>query len=215
MKATKAVVAQRIESVLRIRLDGAQLHDIRDYANAPEQGWNVSDSQLRRYIAASDKLLAERLERDRDKLFARHVAQRQTLFARAVNSADFRTALATAKDEAELEGLYPPKKIAPTDPTGDKEYGGGFTDDERRAILRAVVARLGLPDPLPDAGGALAADGSLLPGPAGPDAGCSASAGPLAGPGVDFGGPSDPDLVQPPERQEPDGRGVGAVDRDP
>ena len=102
---------RRVEAVLRIRIDGAQLHDIRDYANAPEQDWQVSDSQLRRYVAASDKLLAERLERDRDRLFARHVAQRQALFARAVNAADYRTALSVAKDEAELEGIYPPKKV--------------------------------------------------------------------------------------------------------
>ena len=49
-----------------------------------------------------------------------------------------------AKDEAELQGLYPPTKVAPTNPKGDKEYGAGiFTDDDRRGILRAVVERFG------------------------------------------------------------------------
>ena len=161
---------RRVEAVLRIRLDGAQFHDIRDYADAPEQGWKVSDSQLRRYVRESDKLLAERLERDRDKLFARHVAQRQALFGRAINAADYRTALAVAKDEGELQGLYPPKKTALTNPEGDKEYGAGFTDEQRAAILRAVCERFGLPGLGPDAGGEMAPDGPLLPGPGPPDA---------------------------------------------
>ncbi len=35
-KATKAVVAQRVEEVLRIRLDGAQFWDVREYAREKE-----------------------------------------------------------------------------------------------------------------------------------------------------------------------------------
>jgi hypothetical protein len=187
MKATNAVVMQRVEAVLRVRIDGAQFHDIRDYANAPEQNWNVSDSQLRRYIQASDKLLAERLEKDRDKQFARHVAQRQALYARAVNAADFRTALAVAKDEAELQGLYPPKKVAPTSPDGDHEYGVGYSEKDRRAILRAVAARCGLAGDVADAVGPVEADGQVFRGPGGADEGRAPPAGPVASPppGID------------------------------
>jgi len=47
-KATNAVILQRVEEVLVIRLDGAQLHDIRRYAS--ENSWGVSDRQLERYI---------------------------------------------------------------------------------------------------------------------------------------------------------------------
>ncbi len=108
-KATKAEIMGRVEEVLRIRLDGAQMHEIVQYAS--EKQWNVGERQLRNYLAASDGLLAERLEKDRDKVFARHVAQRRTLYARAVNGADYRTALAIAKDEAELQGLYPSSKV--------------------------------------------------------------------------------------------------------
>jgi hypothetical protein len=43
------------------------------------------------------------------------------------------------RDEAELEGLYPPKKIAPTDPTGRRPATlflrpEEMTDDELAAI---------------------------------------------------------------------------------
>ena len=37
VKATNAVILQRVEEVLVIRLDGAQMHDIRRYAS--ENGW--------------------------------------------------------------------------------------------------------------------------------------------------------------------------------
>ena len=40
------------------------------------------------------------------------------LFGRAVNGADYRTALAVAKDEAELQGLYPSGKLEVTGKDG-------------------------------------------------------------------------------------------------
>ena len=102
--------------MLRIRLDGAEFHDVVQYAS--EKAWNVGERQLWNYIAASDKLLAARREKDRDRLLARHVAQRRALYARSVNAADYRTALAVAKDEAELEGLYPAIKREVTGAAG-------------------------------------------------------------------------------------------------
>ena len=64
MKATKAEISRRVEEVLRLRLDGAEFHDVVQYA--AEQGWNVRERQLWNYVRASDKLLARRLEKDRD-----------------------------------------------------------------------------------------------------------------------------------------------------
>jgi hypothetical protein len=42
---------------------------------------------------------------------ARHLAQRQALYARALNAADHRTALAVLADEAKLRGLYPDRDL--------------------------------------------------------------------------------------------------------
>ncbi len=108
-KSDKTEVLKRVEEVLRIRLDGAQFHDLREYAVA--HAWDVSDTQLRRYIQKADELLVERLGKSRKKEIARHLAQRQALYARALNAADFRTALAVLADEAKLRGLYPEKEI--------------------------------------------------------------------------------------------------------
>jgi hypothetical protein len=108
-KAEAAAVALRVEEVLRIRLDGAQFHDVVQYA--AEKGWGLQERQIRTYIQRADELLVERLDRSRRKVVARHLAQRQALFARATNAADYRTALAVLADEAKLRGLYPEKEI--------------------------------------------------------------------------------------------------------
>jgi hypothetical protein len=142
-KSTKAEVDRRVHEILKLRLGGAEFPDIREYANSPEQGWGVSDSQIWRYIRAADKLCETYFQGKAGHLLARHVLQRRQLYAHAMSAGDFRTALAVLKDEAELEGIYPPKKVAPTDPTGAKEFTGGLTDADRAAALQRLYARVG------------------------------------------------------------------------
>src|SRR5919201_2075319 len=158
MKSTKAEVRQRVEEVLRVRLLGAELWDIRQHAS--EQGWDVSDRQLYRYLAAADKLLAQTLEKDREKLLNRHLAQRRALYARAMEVGDLRTALAVAKDEADLLNLYPARRHELTGAAGGPLQSQNvvvLTDDQRAAAVAAILARLGPPGAGPD-----------RPGPAGP-----------------------------------------------
>src|SRR5438128_1153910 len=112
--------ALRVQEVLQLRLNGAEFYDLQ--VHAQEHEWNVSDRTLWRYVAAADRLIGQSLEDDRDKLIRRHVAQRRSLYARALNDGDLRTALAIVKDEAEIQGLYAPKKIAPTSPDGTEEW---------------------------------------------------------------------------------------------
>src|SRR5262245_7781952 len=110
MKATKAIVAQRVEDVLKIRLHGGDFADVVQYAAGDEKegraAWGVSQRQLWNYIAKSDELLEQREEPNRTRLYRRHLAQRRLLFARAVEANDLRTALAIVQDEARLQGLY-------------------------------------------------------------------------------------------------------------
>lgn len=116
-KATKAVVARRVEEVLRIRLDGAEFWDVREYAREkerepgsawelPEHAKPLSDGQLWRYIGMADKLIAESCRAHRKKLLRRHLAQRRNLFAKAVSQGDIRAALACLDSEAKLTGLF-------------------------------------------------------------------------------------------------------------
>ena len=106
MKSTQATIQARVHEVLRIRLEGAGLHEIRQYASEQDPPWDVSDRQLRRYIAASDKLLARSLDEERDHVFNLHLGKRRAVYAQAMKAGDLRTALAELKDEAELLGLY-------------------------------------------------------------------------------------------------------------
>ena len=59
-----------------------------------------------RYIAASDKLLAERQEKDRESWSCATWPSGRPCMPAAVNAADYRTALAVLRDEAELLTLY-------------------------------------------------------------------------------------------------------------
>jgi hypothetical protein len=120
-RATKALVAHRVEEVLRIRLDGAEFWDVREYAREKEKeegspwflgegGKPLSDGQLWRYVGRADRLIAESCRASRKKLMRRHLAQRRSLYCKAVLSGDYRTALSALRDEAEMMGLYPPAK---------------------------------------------------------------------------------------------------------
>lgn len=107
-KSTKVVIRQRVEELLSLRLLGAEFPDLRKHADTA--GWQISNRQLWRYIGQGDKYLAESLEKDREKLVNRHLAQRRALYARAMSVSDYGTALRILQDEAELLQLYPAKR---------------------------------------------------------------------------------------------------------
>jgi hypothetical protein len=180
-KSTRAEVDRRIAEVFKLRLGGAELPDIREYAQAQSPPWGVTDAQLWRYVKAADALCRKYLDGQSEHLLARHLLQRRQLYAHAMSAGDFRAALAVLKDEAELEGLYAPRKVALTDPTGTREYSGGLTDADRHAALQNLYARVG-----ERAGGAPAAEppaaaGPLLGGPGQADGRRGDAARPLAG----------------------------------
>jgi hypothetical protein len=131
-RSTKRVVRQRVEEIFILRLGGAEFHDICEFARRstdddgkPCKPWGVSEAQLRRYIAAADKLCKARFDAKADHLLARHLLQRRRLFAQAIEVGDYKTALAILQDEAKLEGLYP---------TDSGQSGGGPT-----VIVQTVV----------------------------------------------------------------------------
>ena len=183
-RSTKAAVIRRVEEVYRLRLSGAALPDIRDYAQKQEPPWAVSDAQLNRYIDKADALMRERFDAKTPHLLARHLLQRNQLFAHAVAAGDFRTALSVLQDEAELEGLYPAKKVAPTDPTGEKPYAITLSPADRAAAALALLAAVGLADLGPAAlqhalaAGSVVGDAGADPHRVGPDAGRLANGAP-------------------------------------
>jgi hypothetical protein len=111
-------MAQRVEAVFELRLGGAGFVDVREWARAPKDRdgndlppWDVSDSQLWRYIAAADRLCKERFDGRADFLLARHLLRRERLYAHCLEVGDYKGALSVLKDTAELERLYPPLRV--------------------------------------------------------------------------------------------------------
>src|SRR5947209_7067029 len=108
-KATKATADRRVEELLRIRLDGAELWDIREYVREKEaeegSAWHLaagekplSDSQLYRYLQKVVSHIAESCRESRPKLLRLSLARRGNLYAKAVSQGDVRAGLAVLRD---------------------------------------------------------------------------------------------------------------------
>ena len=97
----------------------------------PALGWGDCDPNNPRNRRRRTSLLVERRDTSRKKVLARHLAQRQALYARAVNAADYRTALAILADDAKLRGLYPENELKELTKLA-AEQGKRIEDLERR-----------------------------------------------------------------------------------
>lgn len=128
MKSTQDTVQKRVEEVLAIRLLGAELPEIRKLSQ--KKRWGVSDDQLRRYIHRTDEVLAKMLEKDRERLLNRHIAQRRALFAACMQAEDYANARAVLKDEAELLALYPAGKLELSASGPPFKLYAGFSPDD-------------------------------------------------------------------------------------
>lgn len=155
--ATNAQVELRVSEILRIRLDGAEFWDVREYAREQEQidgsPWKLadgdkpmSDGQLWRYIAKSDEMIREQCRASRNRIIRRHTAQRRNMYAKAVAAGDYRTALACLDSEAQLLGLYPPKETKvkhggdPDAPPIQHEHRKSLTPDDVAAAAGLLAA---------------------------------------------------------------------------
>jgi hypothetical protein len=123
MKSTRAEVRKRVEEVFKLRLGGAEFADIREYARAPEQNWNVSDSQLWRYIAAADKLIGERFDARAEHLLNRHLLQRRTLYAVKVEAKDLDDAINRGLEKLAAAGQAAAPGAAAAAPGGAPSAG--------------------------------------------------------------------------------------------
>jgi hypothetical protein len=158
-RSTQPTIRERVETVYRLRLGGATFIDIREYADAekdfegkPKQPWNVSDSQLRRYITAAEKLFKERLDARADFWLSLLLLRRERLYAHTMEVGDYRTALAVSKDQADLLGLY--ERDNPTNPL--EALLASLSPETAREIRAALAAALpgGGPPGGPDGGAA-------------------------------------------------------------
>ena len=68
-RSTREVVRQRIDAVLKLRLNGAGPLELREYAE--RQGWRVTTRQIRRYVAEADRCLKRFAAKNRSRIVAR------------------------------------------------------------------------------------------------------------------------------------------------
>jgi hypothetical protein len=144
MKSNKAEIEKRVKEILDLILAGAEFWEICQYAS--ENAWNVGERQVRRYVAQAYDSVAAEIEKDRGRLINRHLAQRRSLYARCLNTGDYRTALAVLKDEAELQAMYPATELKHSG--GLKvEHGGhisaeSLNDPEAADLAHRLLERL-------------------------------------------------------------------------
>ena len=102
-KADKLTKERRVEAVYRLILDGWTPEQIR----ANTQEWGLSASQVGRYMKEARRRFEEGTALTRAELLSEHIAARRQMRREAKH---IRDKLAVLKDEAELLGLYPPKR---------------------------------------------------------------------------------------------------------
>ena len=105
---------------MQLLLQGAEFHEIRQYA--ANKGWGLTNRQVRRHIDLAYQRTTDILGHKQEELLSRHLLQRRALYARCLKAEDLRGALQILQDEAQLLGLYPARKIAPTTPDGKDPY---------------------------------------------------------------------------------------------
>jgi hypothetical protein len=198
-RSTKVETEQRIEQVYKLLLGGAAFPDIREFASAPEQNWNVSDKQIRRYMTAAHERIQKYAQAKEATNFALALLRRDQLYAHAMGAGDFRTALAVDQDRCKLLGLYAPLKVAPTNPEGTLPYAP-LSDSERAAALALLHAALGAGSGGQIVDGTDGSDGSLLVGPGADTDRCWLAARPVASRAAADGAEPDPSPLFAPER---------------
>jgi hypothetical protein len=214
-RSNQLKLKRRVQEVMQLILAGAEYHDVRQYA--AEHDWGVSERQTRRYIAAAYRRIAEVMDREREEIFARHLMQRRALYARCLKANDLRAALGVLRDEAELHGLYPATKIAPTTPDGNDPYQPVAGLADLIPELRAALERCGQgPGAAPPASAEPGGCGGIDPSGSDADHDLGGSAaGSVAGTSAAIPFDVEPAAVLPPKRQEHGHGGAGAARRSP
>lgn len=114
-KSTDAEITARVTTVYKLILNGADRHEILQYA--AKMDWNVSDRSVDEYIARATAMFteraakaAERAEEKRHERLGIAEAQLNMLFMKCVNVQDYKAALAVRRELSLLLGLHAPTR---------------------------------------------------------------------------------------------------------
>lgn len=130
-KLPEPIRQARITELLRMRLDGAEDWDCREYVAGEEQKtedspWVIlpgfkatTAAELQSYLDEVDRQIAESCKIDRQTLIDSHIAKRRNLFTKATLAGDNGVALSCLRDEARLLDIYPGEQGNKAKPAAD------------------------------------------------------------------------------------------------
>lgn len=143
-----------MQELIPMRLDGMEIHDLREYATANR--WNVSYSQLRRYLRRADLELAKAREKRTQLLLGRDLAVCSRRMHACIEVGNEAGAATWFQLRARLAGLFDDgkkaKPHAPADPASTSPTAPEPTLADYRAALVALLGATGpeTPDVRPD-----------------------------------------------------------------
>jgi hypothetical protein len=161
---TKKQVAERVEAIARLCLEGKGYREIAEFCG--KNGWPTCPSQVYVYIRRADALIARHVETNRNSLFGQRIARRNALWARAVEKGDLATALKVEESQTALLGFgLKPNQASRTTQVQVNNVIPSMCAEEREELCRMCLARLGRADPPKDRIGQPAPDGQVSPRP--------------------------------------------------
>jgi hypothetical protein len=148
-RSTKAEIERRVGEIFPLVCDCMTLREIRAYVAAKtDWGRSVSDSQLKRYLAAARKLMSAAALFDREQEFGAARRRLERIIARTAAKGDLRTMLTANRQLSELLGLASSARLELSGPDG-APLTATVTDirSQFEAAIEAKAARLALQEP--------------------------------------------------------------------
>jgi len=134
-QADQGLKEERIDHVLRLMARGWRGPVIVQNCSAE---WKVTTRQAYKYLRMARARMRQAAREKEKRMLEIMLARHDDLRDKGYEEKDLRLVLEIDREDAKLLGLYPPTKIAPTDPTGEKEYAA-LTDDERARRIAALL----------------------------------------------------------------------------
>jgi hypothetical protein len=131
-RATRAEIAARIEEIVPLLLDGLRLREVRALLGRKTTwGAQISEAQLKRYVAKAGEQIAGSAVIDRPREIAAARLRYERALARAAAAGDVKSCIAANRGLCELFGLNAPTRL---------EHGGEVDVAQARRQLEEEIA---------------------------------------------------------------------------
>lgn len=102
-KSNQAILSKRVTKTVELLLAGHSRSDIVQFAS---KNWKISDRQADDYIAKAKNELEKSVNRSVEYNLVKAERRMEMILKKALEQGELRTALATVKEIATLQGLY-------------------------------------------------------------------------------------------------------------